>query len=313
MVDIILDLLRSDGSIILNKKMIKVLGLEATALYSELLSRYKYFSDRGQLTDDGFFYNTVEDIEEVTALSDYQQRKIISKLVKLGLLETKVMGIPAKRYFKIIQNEHKLYEMLSLNSSSQKTSELSSQKTSELSSQKTSELSSQKTSELVVKKLEGNNTNINNTNINNTNNKGKNFPTPKQESLVKPESPKSKKVKDILVMKDMTRAFTSNSKIFSLLEEYFNLRVKKGLQINQWKIILEDLRKYAGEDSNLAEEEIRSAIAGGYMQIIASWKKGKQNQYNKPSFDNLANNRRRQLTKEEDEPALDENGKEIEF
>ena len=292
MVDIILDLLRSDGSIILNKKMIKVLGLEATALYSELLSRYKYFSDRGQLTDDGFFYNTVEDIEEVTALSDYQQRKIISKLVKLGLLETKVMGIPAKRYFKIIQNEHKLYEMLSLNSSSQKTSELSSQKTSEL----------------VVKKLEGNNTNINN-----TNNKGKNFPTPKQESLVKPESPKSKKVKDILVMKDMTRAFTSNSKIFSLLEEYFNLRVKKGLQINQWKIILEDLRKYAGEDSNLAEEEIRSAIAGGYMQIIASWKKGKQNQYNKPSFDNLANNRRRQLTKEEDEPALDENGKEIEF
>ena len=302
MINIVLDLLRSDGSIILNKKMIKVLGLEATALYSELLSRYKYFSDKGQLTDDGFFYNTIEDIEEVTALSDYQQRKIISKLVKLELLETKVMGIPAKRYFKIIQNEHKLYEMLSLNSSSQKTSELSSQKTSELSSQKTSEL--------VVKKLEGNNTNINNTNINNTNNKGKNFPTPKQEPLLSSKTKKEKRVKDILVMQDMLRNFTSNPKVLEFLNEYFSMRVTKGLQVNQWKIILEDLREYTGNDSSLAIEEIRSAIAGGYMQIIASWKKGKQKSYSKPSFDNMADIVRE---KKHDEIATDENGEEILF
>ena len=35
-------------------------------------------------------------------------------------------------------------------------------------------------------------------------------------------------------------------------------------------------------------DKINNAIAGGYMQIIASWEKDKKNNFSKPKFDNTA-------------------------
>lgn len=97
------------------------------------------------------------------------------------------------------------------------------------------------------------------------------------------------KAKDIVTMRSMISAFTDNEDIQHKLLDYFNIRLKKGLQPNQWKIILEDLRQFAGDESKIALDKINGAIAGGYMQIIASWEKDKKNTYNKPKFDNTAN------------------------
>ena len=100
----IYEMLKADGSIVINKKLAHSIGLHEAILYSELLSRYFYFADRDMLTESGYFYNTIEDLKEGTTLSDKQQRRAIKNLESLGLIELRVFGLPAKRHFKIIED-----------------------------------------------------------------------------------------------------------------------------------------------------------------------------------------------------------------
>lgn len=109
-----------------------------------------------------------------------------------------------------------------------------------------------------------------------------------QKSLIPTIDKKTKKTKDIVTMRNMINAFTENDDIRDKLNEYFSLRVKKGLQPNQWKIILDDLRSYAGDNASIAIDKINGAIAGGYMQIIAAWEKDKKANFSKAKFDNTA-------------------------
>lgn len=108
------------------------------------------------------------------------------------------------------------------------------------------------------------------------------------KTLIPKEDKKTKKTKDIDTMRKMILAFTENDDIRDKLNEYFSLRVKKGLQPNQWKIILDDLRSYAGDNASIAIDKINGAIAGGYMQIIAAWEKDKKANFSKAKFDNTA-------------------------
>ena len=96
------DLLRNDGSIILNKNLIFSLGHNATIVYSELLSRFKYFLEKDKLTDDGYFYNTVDDLRLGTGLAKTAQTNAINKLIDVGLIKKDLRGLPPKRHFKII-------------------------------------------------------------------------------------------------------------------------------------------------------------------------------------------------------------------
>ena len=145
--------------------------------------------------------------------------------------------------------------------------------------------------------------------------------TQKQKSLIPKETKKAKKAKDIVTMRNMINAFTENENIREKLLEYFNMRVKKGLQPNQWKIILDDLRDYAGENAKVAVDKINNAIAGGYMQIIAPWEKDKKNNFAKPKFDNTAGRKAEavvNMSKEEKEQfekslATDDDGNLIQF
>jgi hypothetical protein len=145
--------------------------------------------------------------------------------------------------------------------------------------------------------------------------------TQKQKSLIPKETKKAKKTKDIVTMRNMINAFTENESIREKLLEYFNMRVKKGLQPNQWKIILDDLRDYAGESAKVAIDKINGSIAGGYMQIIAPWEKDKKNNFAKPKFDNTAGRKAEavvNMSKEEKEQfekslATDDDGNLIQF
>lgn len=112
--------------------------------------------------------------------------------------------------------------------------------------------------------------------------------TPKSKPIIETTTKKTKKSKDIVTMRGMINAFTQNEDIREKLLEYFNLRLKKGLQPNQWQIILDDLRNYAGDNASIALDKINNAIAGGYMQIIAAWEKDKKNNFSKSKFDNTA-------------------------
>lgn len=145
--------------------------------------------------------------------------------------------------------------------------------------------------------------------------------TPKSKPIIETTTKKTKKAKDIVTMRGMINAFTQNEDIREKLLEYFNLRLKKGLQPNQWQIILDDLRAFAGDSVSVAIEKINNAIAGGYMQIIAAWEKDKKNNFSKPKFDNTSGRKVEavvNMTEEEKKDfeenlAKDENGNLLQF
>ncbi len=95
------ELLRADGSITVNKALTHAIGLNEAILYCELVSRLIYFNDRGRLTKDGYFFNTINDLQAGTSLTEYQQRRALNRLEKLGLISTRLQGMPAKRHFRI--------------------------------------------------------------------------------------------------------------------------------------------------------------------------------------------------------------------
>jgi hypothetical protein len=268
----ILELLRADGSIVINKKLMQTLGINETIIYSELISRYAYFEGKNQLTDDLFFFNTAEDLEKGTTLTDFQQRKPIQKLIKLGLIEMDKRGLPCKRYFKIIQDIDVLNKLLKNDTENNSEQVLKKPQTS-----------IKETKELVSNKLELNNnqliiqkdnkeitinSNLKNTKDNNVivNTKDTNLlETPKEEIK------KEKKKKHFDVLADMVDEFTTNQKLREKLKEYLLFRIQRGLKVNQWQIILDDLKK-ACKDDNERLIDVNGAIAGGYHVIIPSWK-----------------------------------------
>jgi hypothetical protein len=101
-------LLSSTAFIVLNKELARSVGLKEAVLLADLISKEEYFISQGMT--DGWFFNTEANIEADTTLSPYQQRKCIQILKKEGLIEVKRMGIPAKQYFKI--NEQQVIKFL---------------------------------------------------------------------------------------------------------------------------------------------------------------------------------------------------------
>lgn len=79
----------------------------------QLISEYNYYKEKGTLTEDGYFYSTVEHLENETCLSGHEQRKAINILAELNILIVVSKGIPAKRHFKInFENISKLFDKL---------------------------------------------------------------------------------------------------------------------------------------------------------------------------------------------------------
>lgn len=135
----ILQLISTSNFITVNKDLIKELGLEEAILLGELASEYDYWNNKNEI-EDGYFYSTIENIEEKTTLTAYKQRKCLENLKSKGIIDIQIRGIPAKRYIKI--NEEKVIEIFNNKLLKNLTT------------------GCKKTSQLEVKKLNGNN-NIN--------------------------------------------------------------------------------------------------------------------------------------------------------
>lgn len=95
-----IDLLAAGNYITVNRSLIKAFGLEGAVLIGELASEAKYWNDRNML-ENGWFYSTVENVEDAIGLSGYQQRKAIASLTDAGVVEVKQKGIPKKRHIRI--------------------------------------------------------------------------------------------------------------------------------------------------------------------------------------------------------------------
>ncbi len=106
---VLTDLLANNGYIIVNKVLIRKLGLECAILIGELCSEYLYWERQNKL-ENGFFYSTRENIFNNTGISSYYQRKVIAKLVQRKIVIEKYEGIPQKMWYTL--NFDKLYEIL---------------------------------------------------------------------------------------------------------------------------------------------------------------------------------------------------------
>ena len=93
-------LLSGKGSINYNKTIAEKYGVYAAIMLGELCFKYDYWIDREQVTEDGYFFTTQEDIEADTCLTPYQQRKGLEQLE--GIVLIKRVGMPAKNYYKIL-------------------------------------------------------------------------------------------------------------------------------------------------------------------------------------------------------------------
>ena len=104
-----LQLIASSNFLTVNMAIAKQVGNDAAILLAELASSQVYFEKHEMLTD-GMFFETVEQIEDHTNLTKYQQAKAVKKLEEVGVLKTRMMGIPAKRYFLV--NGEKILELV---------------------------------------------------------------------------------------------------------------------------------------------------------------------------------------------------------
>lgn len=118
----IIELIASSNFIAVNKTLAKKIGLEESILLGELASEYTHWQRQGQL-QDGYFFSTIENIEENTTLNRYRQDKAMKTLKELELVNVVLKGIPAKRYITI--NEKKLKELLDNNDAEDEQASLS--------------------------------------------------------------------------------------------------------------------------------------------------------------------------------------------
>ena len=227
----ILQLISTSNFITVNKDLIKELGLEEAILLGELASEYDYWNNKNEI-EDGYFYSTIENIEEKTTLTAYKQRKCLENLKNKGIIDIQIRGIPAKRYIKI--NEEKVIEIFNNKLLKNLTT------------------GCKKTSQLEVKKLNGNNNIINNNIKKNNINK----------DIKKEKNKKRKTFEEVLAENNCSEELESS------IRDFIDMRktIKKPMTSRALELLIKNLEKL----TNLEEEKIailNQSIERGWQTV----------------------------------------------
>ena len=256
----ILHLIASDSFITVNKELIKVVGLDAAVLVGELASEHNYWTNNKGITEEGYFFSTIENIEEKTSLSEHKQRQALKKLEELGLVTVQIKGLPAKRYVKINQEQ-----LIKLFQNKEKSN---------------SETSSGKFQELEPENFNRNN-NINNNNIiNNKHNEEtsssetcsetspidfieediNNDVTPTPPPV---EKPKRQSLKEQLTEYVDSLSYSAETKNY-LMKWIFNIGLPKNVRLEQFKDMLKDIWEKC-EDEFIVREAVKQSYLRGWF------------------------------------------------
>ena len=95
-----------------NRPIAHALGLGAAVVYAALISKQVYYEQHNMLDEEGFFYSTIADLQESTTLTKRQQRDAIKVLIDKGLIVRKRFGMPAKRYFRVLDDTELIDDLL---------------------------------------------------------------------------------------------------------------------------------------------------------------------------------------------------------
>ena len=109
--DPIYQLLTSQAQIHANLYLAHAVGMTETLIFNVLIAKSTWYINNG-MSDDGWFYCTVPDLQASTTFGIKTQRSAIKHLVEEGLIEYKVAGLPQKRFFRIVNNNTALSKLL---------------------------------------------------------------------------------------------------------------------------------------------------------------------------------------------------------
>ncbi len=100
-----IDYLASDNYVIVNRDLMLAVGVNESLVLGELASEYRYWRNANKLKDGVWFFSTDDNLEARLPFSKPTIRRAIDRLKELGVIETKLMEAPAKRFFKIVVNK----------------------------------------------------------------------------------------------------------------------------------------------------------------------------------------------------------------
>lgn len=300
----ITELLSKDGYILCNKQLAKTLGLHEAIILGELCAEFEYWKNSCGLTGEGYFFSTIENIEKNTTLSEKQQRNAISNLVSANILETKLIGLPAKKHFKI--NEKEIFKFL-----------------------QNCETSSVKTTELDTTKLPTNNNKekiINNSFIKEPKTQKRNYTAKPIVEIENVEKPKKKNVLEKSI--ELLLSYQLPDKTYVALIDYLEMKSKMLITKKDRKyVVSESSTKSLVEKKiipylelhtdNEVAEMIRVAISNKWASVFITDNKSKKTSslfINIPKTDSTDNTSEeyKQRQKEWQEQML-KDGKQIEF
>ena len=325
-------LLGLKGFFPLNKVLLYTLSPEAAIIMGVLADAVDMCIE----DKEGWFYQTGDTLEKFSGLSRYKQDIAINELEEVGLLEKKTMGMPARRHFRlnynaIIEYTESYYQYLEDNNleigfcqefkdyyiskflTIEETQEEIIEPVSKSMENKVEELETKKipvsksigtrfvkSTKLVSETFERNK----DSNNKDSNNKDNIFTDPGSvnNKLFSIPGNSNNRKRDIRIT--MIEEFSDDLDIQEALLKYYNIRVKRGLSKEEWKIILDDLEYYSNGNKKVILDEINSSIAGRYGTIVPRWNKGKR--YNqiglKGDFNSFDNTSKMDITRKEDKP-----------
>lgn len=97
--DLALQIFSSDSYLVVNKNLLQELGPNLAIYICNIVDKYRYFKEVGQVQDDGSFVLSYEDQIVQTGMSKYDLRAAKIYFKEHGIIETYRQGMPAKEYF----------------------------------------------------------------------------------------------------------------------------------------------------------------------------------------------------------------------
>ena len=108
----LLEVLNPTNTVSRNRLLSFAIGNAEAEIYTCLIAKHVYYNNLGKLTEGGWFYSTVKDLHLSSGYAEDAQKTAIHHLIKHGLIESELKGLPAKRYFRIIPDADKLASLL---------------------------------------------------------------------------------------------------------------------------------------------------------------------------------------------------------
>lgn len=93
----LLEVLNPTNTVSRNRLLSFAIGNVEAEIYNCLIAKHVYYNNQGKLHEGGWFYSTVMDLHLSSGYAEDAQKTAIRHLIKHGLIESELKGLPAKR------------------------------------------------------------------------------------------------------------------------------------------------------------------------------------------------------------------------